>query len=152
MLSLTAVCSVPTKPDNGIIVSDGPYFIESNATFACEDGFGVNGDGSITCLSNLTWSDSSPTCDREFLKLLILNYIFPTGVCGPLKQVLNSTVIVDSYFYNAEATYQCNEGFIFKFPGYKIKIITFCCVHAENSDHLLEWFGDHDDVPNCKRE
>ncbi len=42
MLSLTAVCSVPTKPDKGIIVSDEPYFIESNATFACEDGFGVN--------------------------------------------------------------------------------------------------------------
>ncbi len=66
----TAVCSVPTKPDNGIIMSDGPYFIESNATFACEDGFGVNGDGNITCLSDLTWSGSSPTCDREFSKLL----------------------------------------------------------------------------------
>ena len=73
-------------------------------------------------------------------------------MCGPLKQVLNGALTVDSYFYNAEATYQCNEGFIFKFPGYKIKIITFCCVHAENSDHLLEWFGDHDDVPDCERK
>ncbi len=70
MVSLTAVCPVPTKPDNGIIVSDEPYFIESNATFACEEGFGVNGDGSITCLSDLTWSGSSPFCDRECSKLL----------------------------------------------------------------------------------
>ena len=81
-ISLTAVCSVPTKPNNGTIVSDEPYFIESNAIFACEVGFGVNGDGSITCLSDLTWSDSSPTCDREFSMLLILNlHYFPQQVC-----------------------------------------------------------------------
>ncbi len=30
-----AVCSVPTKPDNGMIVSDGSYFIERNAIFTC---------------------------------------------------------------------------------------------------------------------
>ncbi len=77
------MCSVPTKPDNGIIVSDGgPYFIESNATFVCEDGFGVNGDGSITCLSDLTWSGSSPTCDREFSMNAVLNFtIIPQQVC-----------------------------------------------------------------------
>ncbi len=81
-ISLTAVCSVPTKPDNGIIVSDEPYFIESNATFTCDDGFGVNGDGSITCLSDLTWSGNSPTCDREFSRLLILNlHYFLQQVC-----------------------------------------------------------------------
>ena len=74
MVSLLAVCSVLTKPDNGIIVSDGPYFIESNATFTCEDGFGVNGDGSITCLSDLTWSGSSPTCDREFSMNAVINF------------------------------------------------------------------------------
>ncbi len=87
MLSLPAVCSVPTKPDNGIIVSDEPYFIESNATFTCEEGFGVNGDGSITCLSDLTWSGSSPTCDRELLMLFILSYyvhVFSQQVCVDL--------------------------------------------------------------------
>ncbi|XP_064405955.1 sushi, von Willebrand factor type A, EGF and pentraxin domain-containing protein 1-like isoform X2 [Halichondria panicea] len=131
------VCSVLTKPDNGIIVSDGPYFIESNATFTCEDGFGVNGDGSITCLSDLTWSGSSPTCDR---------------VCGPLKQVLNSTLTVDSYFFDGEATYQCNEGFIFKLSGSQTEShLTYCCLHDDNSDHLLEWVGDYDVVPDCER-
>ena len=83
-IPLPAVCSVPTKPDNGIIVSDEPYFIESNATFACEDGFGVNGNGSITCLSDLTWSGSSPTCDREFSIMFNLNFTvtcFPQQVC-----------------------------------------------------------------------
>ncbi|XP_064406448.1 sushi, von Willebrand factor type A, EGF and pentraxin domain-containing protein 1-like [Halichondria panicea] len=130
------VCSVPTKPDNGIIVSDGPYFIESNATFACEDGFGVNGNGNITCLSDMTWSGISPICDR---------------VCGPLKQVLNSTLTVDSYFYNSEAIYQCNEGFIFKFSGSQTESrLTYCCLHAEYSDHLLEWVGDYDVVPDCE--
>ncbi len=66
MVPLTVVCSVPTKP-NDVIVSDGPHFIESNAVFTCEEeeGFGVNGDPTITCLSDLTWSGSSPTCDRE---------------------------------------------------------------------------------------
>ncbi len=77
---------------------------------------------------------------------------YATGVCGPLKQVLNSTVIVDSYFYNGEATYQCNEGFVFKFSGFQTDILTFCCLHAQDSDHLLEWVGDHDVVPDCERE
>ncbi len=74
-------------------------------------------------------------------------------MCGPLKQVLNGALTVNSYFYNSEATYQCNEGFIFKLPGSQTEShLTYCCVHAEYSDHLLEWFGDHDDVPDCERK
>ncbi len=152
-----AVCSVPTKPDNGIIVSDGPYFIESNATFTCEERFGVNGNENIICLSDLTWSGNPPTCDREFSMNAVLNFTIvlfpPTGVCGPLKQVLNSTRTVDSYFYNSEAIYQCNEGFVFKLSGSQTESrLTYCCLHAEYSDYLLEWVGDYDVVPDCERE
>ena len=77
----------------------------------------------------------------------------PTGVCGPLKQVLNSTLTVDSHFYNGKATYQCNEGFNFKFSGSQAESrLTYCCLHDDNSDHLLEWVGDYDVVPDCERK
>ncbi len=74
-------------------------------------------------------------------------------MCGPLKQLLNSALTVNSYFYNSEAIYQCNEGFIFKFPGSKAESrLTYCCLHDDNSDHLLEWVGDYDVAPDCERK
>lgn len=60
-----AVCSVPKTPNNGFIVSTGPYFIGSSARFACEEGYGIDGDVSITCLAGQTWNNSSPDCERR---------------------------------------------------------------------------------------
>ncbi len=74
-------------------------------------------------------------------------------MCGPPQHVPHSTVAIDSYFYNGEATYKCNEGFNFKFSGSQTESrLTYCCLHAEYSDHLLEWVGDYDVVPDRERE
>ncbi len=84
--------------------------------------------------------------------IILLCFPYATGVCGPLKQVLNSILTVDSYFFNSEATYQCKEGLIFKFSGFQTDVLTFCCLHHHYSDHLLEWVSDHENVPDCERK
>ncbi len=134
-------------------MSAGPYFIGNSARFSCEEGFEIKGDDIITCLPSQTWSSDLPTCERKFtiFNIATLARVYlPTGVCGPLQQISNSSVVVSSFFIEGEAIYQCNEGYHFS-PLQRDDMVKFCCLPAEDGDHL-EWVGGHHELPDCQRK
>ena len=67
---LTAKCSDPGEPDNG--VKDGTdYRSGSNVTFSCNPPFDLVGSQMIICKDG-QWSDSTPTCTSEHKHLLLV--------------------------------------------------------------------------------
>jgi len=65
---LVTTCSSLTAPDDGDIDcnlgGDGEANPGDTCTFTCDDGFGVIGSGSRTCMADRSWSDTQPRCSQ----------------------------------------------------------------------------------------
>ena len=51
---------------NGTVDSNGTY-VNSVATFMCDEGFDLVGDRQRVCQLNGTWSNMVPVCNRKLL-------------------------------------------------------------------------------------
>ncbi len=66
------LCSYSTAVDcgsltvlNGQVNTTSGNIFESKATYACDDGYTLNGTSIRICQANGTWSLKVPTCDCE---------------------------------------------------------------------------------------
>ena len=65
LLLLCIGCGTPDQLDlnvNETILSYNSTFINSTATYSCEDGYSLVGDAVRTCLSSGKWSGNPPYC------------------------------------------------------------------------------------------
>ncbi|XP_078494241.1 sushi, von Willebrand factor type A, EGF and pentraxin domain-containing protein 1-like isoform X2 [Ciona intestinalis] len=62
--SRIVTCQTPVGPSDGSFTpTQQPFFVNSEVTFTCDDGFILNGESVITCQDSGLWSDPEPTCD-----------------------------------------------------------------------------------------
>uniref|UniRef100_A0A1X7UA46 Receptor protein-tyrosine kinase n=1 Tax=Amphimedon queenslandica TaxID=400682 RepID=A0A1X7UA46_AMPQE len=99
---ITAGCGIPDQLNvNETILSYNSTFINSTATYSCEDGYSLVGDAVRTCLSSGKWSGNPPDCRQ------IVN-------CSELMVEPNEGLSV-SYSsntpYNITVTYSCEDGY-----------------------------------------
>ncbi|XP_033098555.1 CUB and sushi domain-containing protein 3-like [Anneissia japonica] len=89
-------CGDPGTPTNGgKNGSDETY--GSTVTYVCDNGYNLIGTAMVTCQSNGTWSNSTPTCQ-------IVDCMHPGNP-------LNVTVDVSETTYGAIVTYSCLPGY-----------------------------------------
>ncbi len=88
-------CGELAAPTNGSVAVPSTGF-SATATYACDPGYLLEGDGARTCQMSGTWSGSAPTC-----RLV---------ECGALAPPVEGTVMVDRTTLGGTATYACNEG------------------------------------------
>ncbi|XP_033125717.1 CUB and sushi domain-containing protein 3-like, partial [Anneissia japonica] len=89
-------CGDPGTPTNGEKNgSDETY--GSTVTYVCDNGYNLIGTAMVTCQSDGTWSNSTPTCQ-------IVD-------CKHPGSPLNVTVDVNETTYGAIATYSCLPGY-----------------------------------------
>ncbi|XP_047133368.1 uncharacterized protein LOC100208285 isoform X1 [Hydra vulgaris] len=95
-------CKLPKIPENGYILNYGNRY-PTEITFQCDKGWIVDGDLSIKCLKNGSWSGSISDCIA--------------ARCNPLPDVPNSSSVVDGglvkgqYSQGTIYTYTCINGY-----------------------------------------
>ena len=72
-LPIVVNCGDPGTPANGNTFITTTTF-DSVVNHTCNEGFILNGASQRTCLENSSWSDSLPTCNRKFIKII---YTYP---------------------------------------------------------------------------
>nr|BAR45606.1 complement factor B-1 [Ammothea sp. RS-2014] len=58
-------CSDHEAPDNGVILSNGPYYVGDVVSYSCYEGYKLVGSKNRTCKDTGTWSGALATCDSE---------------------------------------------------------------------------------------
>ena len=67
-MSLTAVdCGPLTDPANGIVNHTAGTTSEQTATYSCNTGYNLVGDGIRTCQAKGNWSGNAPTCEGMYI-------------------------------------------------------------------------------------
>ena len=56
------VCDLLSDPDNGTVTATGTG-VGDTATYFCDYGYELIGDGTVACQSSGNWSGSPPTCE-----------------------------------------------------------------------------------------
>ncbi len=69
LITLTAPCPTLNTPTNGTINYDN---VTNVATYHCDIGYTLTGNGQVTCQSNNTWT-ANITCTSEFYYMLRVN-------------------------------------------------------------------------------
>ncbi|XP_038057856.1 sushi, von Willebrand factor type A, EGF and pentraxin domain-containing protein 1-like isoform X2 [Patiria miniata] len=85
----------PTIPNGNVTVLSYEY--QGVATFSCAEGYEMEGESSISCLSNTSWSSTNFTCNIVY--------------CGEPPTIPNADVSVMSYEYLGAAILSCAEGY-----------------------------------------
>ncbi|EFX77599.1 hypothetical protein DAPPUDRAFT_1343, partial [Daphnia pulex] len=91
------VCAVPEAPEDGSWTVDG-FVPGSTIRFECKLGFTLVGSATVTCLTDKSWSDRTPSCQQI--------------TCPPLRDPEHGTV-----HYHSTAHYTCNRGYQLFGPG-----------------------------------
>ena len=64
-------CGNPGMPMNGMVTTTDDNFVDSVATFTCDDGYMLDGDSQRVCQPDGTWSNMVPRCPRKLLFILV---------------------------------------------------------------------------------
>ncbi|XP_061133183.1 sushi, von Willebrand factor type A, EGF and pentraxin domain-containing protein 1 isoform X1 [Syngnathus typhle] len=92
-----AECVTPPSPEHGRVnVTD--TFRGSTVTYACEEGYRLEGAAVRRCLSGQLWTDDAPLCR-------------PVS-CGDPGPVANGAARGGAFVYPAVLRYTCNPGFL----------------------------------------
>ncbi len=75
-ISAVITCPVLTDSTHRLVSVTNNNF-GSNATYACDTGYTLNGDTTRTCGSDGVWSGSEPTCTRKFIHSLVFKSTLP---------------------------------------------------------------------------
>ncbi|XP_064624477.1 CUB and sushi domain-containing protein 3-like [Lineus longissimus] len=91
-------CEYPVVPANGSVSLSDEDNYSSTATYTCDDGFQLKGDGVRECRSTGNWSGETPICQETR--------------CGSPGLVADGSVDVsDENKIGSKATYTCGDGF-----------------------------------------
>ncbi|KAL1020682.1 hypothetical protein UPYG_G00003290 [Umbra pygmaea] len=98
---IKVLCKTPSV-ENGYRSGGGPppYKYRSYVTFGCNPGYQLEGEASLTCGIDSTWSPTEPSC--EVVK------------CGPPPPITNGgpeTPLAEEYTYGDVVVYHCSENF-----------------------------------------
>ncbi|XP_039605143.1 complement receptor type 2-like isoform X2 [Polypterus senegalus] len=78
-----------------------PYVYQSSITFACDNGFQLNGSSAIVCDESGTWKPDPPTCVKTFGVKCPDPPVIENGSHDPVSSIRSGLVV----------TYNCNPGF-----------------------------------------
>ena len=96
----------PPAPANGQRGTFNATFM-SSVTYSCNAGYNLQGSSTLTCMANLKWSPSVPTCNGEstlqnlIKQKLILGYQRMLEMC--LFQTLRYTSILATLFTDSKS-------------------------------------------------
>uniref|UniRef100_UPI00398EE43F sushi, von Willebrand factor type A, EGF and pentraxin domain-containing protein 1 n=1 Tax=Pristiophorus japonicus TaxID=55135 RepID=UPI00398EE43F len=90
-------CNDPGRPAHGL-ARGNVHFVGGQVTFACEDGYQLNGTESVTCLEDGRWSDPVPHCQARS--------------CEALGVPENGTTEGNNFTYGMKVVYSCKKGYV----------------------------------------
>eukprot|EP00058_Branchiostoma_floridae_P008085 XP_002593573.1 hypothetical protein BRAFLDRAFT_125152 [Branchiostoma floridae] len=96
---ITGQCRDPGVPDNGNRDNDSNFAVGQTVTYSCMTGYQLQGTATITCQSDGSWSDSTPTCEASC-----------GGTYTDLSGVIISPGYPNSYPNNAECVWTILGG------------------------------------------
>ena len=89
-------CNDPGTPDNG--QRDGNSFIYNAVIlYSCNNGYNLTGESTLTCQSNGSWSNTTPSCN-------------PVN-CGDPGTITNGDRAGNDFTYEAQIVYSCHDDF-----------------------------------------
>ena len=80
------------KPGTGL-----SYTYQSVVVFDCNEGLAIEGNGTLICQADGTWSGQVPSCTRVS--------------CDKPEELKNGQIIGSDYSYQSTVMYQCNSGY-----------------------------------------
>ncbi|XP_078682391.1 P-selectin-like [Branchiostoma floridae x Branchiostoma belcheri] len=91
-------CPGRAAPANGALTSTGMVFYPNGVVFSCNSGFTLNGQATLTCQADGTWSHPVPTCSPRQCPALTAP---PFGVLRP----------IGARSYQDTVTFECDQGY-----------------------------------------
>ena len=80
-------CGTLTNPVNGQVNHTAGTTFEQTATYSCNTGYNLVGDGTRTCQATGVWSGNAPTCQGTAVgNLVTVNSISGPEAVNDLKQ------------------------------------------------------------------
>ena len=118
LLSTVVDCNALSDPANGQVSTTGTTFGQT-ATYSCDTGYNLVGDGTRTCQATGEWSGSAPTCQCMLLlsnitiKYVHNVFLLSTVVdCNALSAPANGQVShTAGTTFEQTATYSCDTGY-----------------------------------------
>ncbi|XP_032828280.1 C4b-binding protein beta chain-like isoform X2 [Petromyzon marinus] len=110
-------CIPPQIENTHLSDSRGSVAIGSKVTYACEPGFVLVGQNTLTCISNGQWSDSEPECQAFCEKPL------PHGNAQVSPEYSRRGL----YYINQYAHFTCNKDFVSPSNGFYMT-----CMRSKN--------------------
>lgn len=94
-----AECETPPNPEHGWVnVTDSAR--GSMVSYACEEGYELEGEAVRQCVSGRLWTDDAPTCQ-------------PVS-CGDPGAIANGTAHGSAFVYPEVVHYECGPGFVLR--------------------------------------
>ncbi|XP_078667257.1 uncharacterized protein LOC144909081 [Branchiostoma floridae x Branchiostoma belcheri] len=92
-------CQAPPAPPQGsVTLSDPTMFYQSTATYSCDSGHLLVGNGTATCLGAGVWSTGQPECQLVD--------------CGPPNvMITHGDLVLNSTRYQAVTRFRCHHGY-----------------------------------------
>ncbi|XP_019622718.1 PREDICTED: uncharacterized protein LOC109468820 [Branchiostoma belcheri] len=92
-------CQAPPAPPQGsVTLSDPTMFYQSTATYSCDSGHLLVGNGTATCLGAGVWSTGQPECQLVD--------------CGPPNvMIAHGDLVLNSTRYQAVTRFRCHHGY-----------------------------------------
>ncbi|XP_078276398.1 sushi, von Willebrand factor type A, EGF and pentraxin domain-containing protein 1-like isoform X2 [Rhinoraja longicauda] len=126
--SCRITCGHPPPVANGIVWPQGEYTYGQQASYSCDPGYTLTGDGTISCTHTRHWSSPAPICTEIDVKQSAhqTNTTAASGVtCGHPPPVANGIVWPQGeYTYGQQASYSCDPGYTLTGDG------TISCTHT----------------------
>ncbi|XP_019624285.1 PREDICTED: CUB and sushi domain-containing protein 1-like [Branchiostoma belcheri] len=126
-------CWDPDVPANGNRDNNSNFTSGQTVRYTCMAGYHLWGTANITCQSNGTWSDATPTCEVESIM---------TGSSGG---PVTSRDYYSNYGNNG------NARWLITVPEGSIIRLTFARFYTESSDFLTIYDGASDDATELRR-
>ncbi|XP_078417559.1 P-selectin isoform X4 [Cetorhinus maximus] len=98
-------CNLLKIPKRGIMNCRSPFgdfSYNSNCVFSCNEGFVLQGSGSLQCQASGQWTAQVPSCEAAKC----------TRLENPEKGIMNCSHPFGPFSYNATCDFSCEEGFI----------------------------------------
>ncbi|XP_043916972.1 sushi, von Willebrand factor type A, EGF and pentraxin domain-containing protein 1 isoform X2 [Protopterus annectens] len=92
------VCPVPAGLPDNAVVSETIFYVGQEVTISCHKNFRLQGQATITCNSDQTWTSVNATCNRIS--------------CGMPPHVKNAMTRGSSFDFGDIVTYSCYAGYM----------------------------------------
>ncbi|XP_078681624.1 uncharacterized protein LOC144916369 [Branchiostoma floridae x Branchiostoma belcheri] len=115
--SAATQCPILTAPDNGALSPEGANSYNDVVTFTCNQGYELEGNSSVRCQADRTWSGPVPTCTH-------------LGECG------TENGRCDQICTNVPGSYRCfcRQGFVLMEDAHGCRVCGHCLGEDVNCD------------------